>query len=149
MRLTELIFGWQGAVLAEFILTWLVIYFALMRPRRTKPARVDSRYYNRYRSRFKGWLSFNGKRLGIRGVDLNNSGALITSRIPLAPGDSVFLYLESARLMGWAEVRHCARARIFGYKIGVEFRGSLMRATESSWQFHQCQSNHTTDLQTN
>jgi hypothetical protein len=149
MRLTELIFGWQGAVVAEFILTWVVIYFVLMRPRRTRAPRADSRYYNRFDSRFKGWLAFNGKRLGIRGIDLNNSGALISSRVPLAPGDSVFLYIESARLMGWAEVRHCVRGRLLGYKVGVEFRGQLMRATEGNWQFHQYLANHATDLQSN
>jgi hypothetical protein len=146
MRLTELIFTWQGAVIAEFLLTWLVIYFMLMRPRRTRAPRTDSRFYNRYQSRFKGWLLINGKRRAIRGVDLNNSGALITSGVPLAPGDSVFLYLASARLMGWAEVRHCARRRIFGYNVGVEFRGPLMRATEGAWQFHQYRD---TDMQSN
>jgi hypothetical protein len=146
MGLTELIFGWQGAVIAGFILTWLVIYFLLMRPRKTKAPRADSRYYNRYQSRFKGWLLFNGKRSRVRGVDLNNSGALITSRVPLAPGDSVFLYLASARLMGWAEVRHSVPRRIFGYNVGVEFRGPLMRATEGAWQFHQYRE---TDMQSN
>ena len=112
MRLTDLIFNWQGAVLAVFLLTWLAIYFLLMRPRRAKTPRTDSRYYNRYPTRFKGWLVFNGQKRAIRGVDLNTSGALITSRVPLAPGDSVFLYIASARLMGWAEVRHCGRRRM-------------------------------------
>jgi hypothetical protein len=145
MRLTEIIFGWQGAVFAVFLLTWLVIYM-LMRPRKTGARRVDSRYYNRFQSRFKGWLLFNGKRRQIRGIDLNNSGALIASREPLAPGDSVFVYLASERLMGRAEVRHCVRRGIFGYNVGVEFRGPLMRATEGSWQFHEYR---TTDLQSN
>jgi hypothetical protein len=146
MRLTELIFCWQGAVIAEFILTWLVIYLIFMRPRRTRAPRADSRFYNRYRSRFKGWLVVNGKRSKIRGIDLNNSGALITSRVPLTPGDDVFLYIASARLMGWAEVRHCARGRVFGYNVGVRFRGSLMRAAEGGWQFSQY---HATDSQGN
>ena len=146
MELKELIFSWQGAVVAEFILTWLVIYFILMRPRKARAARADSRFYNRYRSRFKGWLLFNGEKRAIRGVDLNNSGALITSRVPLAPGVSVFLYLASARLMGWAEVRHCVPRRISGYNVGVEFRGPLMRATEGAWQFHQYRES---DMQSN
>jgi len=146
MRLTELIFGWQGAVLAAFLVTWLVIYLILMRPRRTGAPRADSRYYNRFQSRFRGWLVFNGKKREIRGVDLNNSGALIASREPLAPGDSVFLYLASERLMGRAEVRHCIRRRIFGYNVGVEFRGPLMRATEGAWQFQEYRA---TDLQSN
>jgi hypothetical protein len=145
MRLTELIFGWQGAVIAEFILTWLVIYLIFMRPRR-KAQRADSRYYNRYESRFKGWLVSNGQKRKIRGIDLNNSGALIASRLPLAPGDRVFVYIESARLMGSADVRHCVPGRIFGYNVGVEFRGPLMRATEGIWQFHQY---HAADLQSN
>lgn len=139
MRLTEYIFGWQGAVVAQFIITWLVIYVIFMRSRRNKAQRADSRYYNRYDSKFKGWLAFNGTRRGIRGVDLNNSGALITSGVPLEPGAKVFLYIESARLMGWAVVRHCVRRRVFGYSVGLEFRGSLMRATEGAWQFHEYQ----------
>jgi hypothetical protein len=147
MGLIELTFGWQGAVIAEFLLTWVAIYFIFMRPRRTRARkRGDSRFYNRYRSRFKGWLVVNGEKRKIRGVDLNNSGALIASRVPLAPGDDVFLYIASARLMGWAEVRHCARGRVFGYNVGVAFRGSLMRATEGAWQFNQYRA---TDLQGN
>jgi hypothetical protein len=146
MRLTELIFGWQGAVIAEFLLTWLVIYLIFMRPRRTRAPRANSRFYNRYRSRFKGLIVVNGKKCRIRGVDLNNSGALITSREPLAPGEDVFLYIASARLMGWAQVRHCARGRVFGYNVGVAFRGPLMRATEGEWQFNQYRA---ADLQSN
>ena len=138
MRPTDLVFSWQGAVLAEFLLTWLVIYFALMRPRKKpKPQRANSRFYNRYPSRFKGWLLFNGEKHSIRGVDLNNSGALVKSRLPLTPGDDVFLYLASARLMGWAEVRHCIPRQTYGYNVGVAFRGPLMRATEGDWEFHQ------------
>jgi hypothetical protein len=147
MELKELIFGWQGAVAAEFILTWLVIYLIFMRPRKSgEPRGADSRFYNRYQSKFRGWLLVNGKKRGIRGIDLNNSGALIASREPLAPGDRVFLYLASERLMGWAEVRRCVPRRIFGYNVGVEFRGSLMRATERGWQFQQY---NATDLQSN
>ena len=131
----ELIFSWQGAVAAQFILIWLVIYFIFMRPRRARALRADSRFYSRYESRSKGWLIIDGKKSGIRVSNLNNSGALIVSRVPLAPGDRVFLHLGSARLMGWAEVRHCIQRRIFGYNSGVEFRGSLMRATEGVWQF--------------
>ncbi|MBZ5622533.1 MAG: hypothetical protein LAQ69_27935 [Acidobacteriia bacterium] len=137
MELTRLLFGWQGAVIGEFILTWVTIYFIFMRPRRTGAKRTDSRYYNRYHTRFKGWLGCNGKKREIRGVDLNNAGALITSGVPLAPGDGVFLYIESERLMGWAEVRHCVRRGMFGYHVGLKFRGSLMRATEGDWRFLQ------------
>jgi hypothetical protein len=91
-------------------------------------------------------MLLNGKRRAIRGVDLNNSGALITSPVPLAPGDGVFLFIASERLMGWADVRHCVSRRIFGYNVGVEFRGPLMRATEGAWQFQQYR---TTDMQSN
>ena len=77
MGLTEL-FGWQGAVAAEFILTWVAIYFIFMRPRKSAPPGTDSRYDHRYRSRFKGWLKCNGKNHRIRLVDLNKSGALVT-----------------------------------------------------------------------
>ena len=134
MGLTE-VFGWQGAVAAEFILTWVAIYFIFMRPRRTGAPRVDSRYHNRFRSRFKGWLKCNGKSHRIRLVDLNKSGARVTSGVPLAPGSAVFLYIASQELIGWAEVRHCGRRGMFGYHIGLEFRGSLMRAMEGTWEF--------------
>ena len=134
-RLTELLFGWQGAVAAEFILTWVAIYFVFMRPRRTGAPHADSRYHNRFRAKFKGWLKCDGKTLGIRGVDLNKSGALVTLGKPVAPGTGVFLFIDSEKLMGWAEVRHCTRRRIFGYHVGLEFRGSLMRAMEGNWQF--------------
>jgi hypothetical protein len=137
MGLTELLFGWQGAVVAEFILTWVAIYLMFMRPRRARATRADSRYHKRYYSRFKGWLKCNGKRHEIRGVDLNKSGAKVTTDVPLAPGSGVFVYIASERLMGWAEVRHCARRRMSGYHIGLEFRGSLMCASamEGDWQF--------------
>ena len=135
MGLTELVFGWQGAVAAEFILTWVAIYFFFMRPRRNGASRNDSRHCSRYLSKFKGWLKCNGKRHRIRGVDLNKSGALVNLGVPLAPGSRVFLYIESQGLMGWAEVRHCAPRRTFGYHIGLEFRGSLMPALDGNWQF--------------
>jgi hypothetical protein len=134
MGLTEL-FGWQGAVAAEFILTWVAIYFIFMRPRKGAPPGTDSRYDHRYRSRFKGWLKCNGKNHRIRLVDLNKSGALVTVGVPLAPGSPVFVFIESQKLMGWAEVRHCGRRGMLGYHIGLEFRGSLMRAMGGTWQF--------------
>jgi len=133
MGLTEL-FGWQGAVAAEFILTWVAIYFIFMRPRKPAPPATDSRFDHRYRSRFKGWLKCNGRNHRIRLVDLNQSGALVILGVPLAPGSAVFVYIESQRLMGWAEVRHCGRRGMFGYYIGLEFRGSLMRAMGGTWQ---------------
>jgi hypothetical protein len=37
--------------------------------------------------------------------------------------------------MGWAEVRHCRPRGTFGYRVGLEFRGSLMRTREGSWEF--------------
>jgi hypothetical protein len=107
--------------------------------------RTDSRFYGRYQSSCRGWLLINGKRCGIRGIDLNKSGARIVSRVPLSPGDRVFLHLGSARVMGWAEVRHCIQRRIFGYNIGVEFRGPLMRATEGVWQFNSFPQQTSTD----
>lgn len=113
----------------------MAIYFVFMRPRRTGARRADSRYYNRYHSGFRGWLKCNGKTHGIRGVDLNKSGARVTVGVPLAPGSTVFLYIQSQKLMGWAEVRHCTSRRMFGYRIGLEFRGSLIPATEGTWQF--------------
>ena len=136
MRLTELIFGWQGAVAAVFILTWgaiYLVYLVLIRPGRAPHA--DSRYDNRFHSSFKGRLTLNGTRRHIRGVDLSNSGALVTSRAPLAAGSAVFLSIDTQNLMGWAKVRHCTRRRMFGYYIGLEFRGPLMRGVEGNWQF--------------
>src|SRR5258708_2473198 len=132
--LTELLFTWQGAVALEFLVTWAAIYFFFMRRRRAGPPGKNSRYYNRYSSRFRGWLKVSGKKLKIRGVDLNNLGALVTSSVPLEPGSRVFLYIQSEKLMGWAEVRHCRPRGAFGYRVGLEFRGTLMRTREGNWE---------------
>lgn len=135
MGLTEMVFGWQGAVAAEFLLTWVAIYFMFMRPRKNRVGRSDSRYHLRFHSRFKGWLKVNGEKNDVRGIDLNTAGALITSSVPLTPGSRVFLYIESERLMGWAQVRHCTRRRMFGYHVGLEFRGCLLPAMQGNWEF--------------
>ena len=135
MQITDLIFGWQSAVAAEFILTWAAIYYFFMRPRRRAAQRQDARFGIRFSSQFKGWLKWDGKQCNVRGIDLSKSGALVSSSVALRPGSRVFLYIESRKLMGWAEVRHCAKRGWFGYQIGLEFRGSLMRTINGDWDF--------------
>ena len=133
--MTELLLSWRGAVLAQFILTWLAIYFMFMRPRESNTRRANFRSEDRFHSQFKGWVRTGGKRHAIRGVDLNGSGALVISRVEMPAGSLVFLCLESEGLMGWAAVRHSVRRGMFAYQAGLEFRGALMRAPEGDWQF--------------
>jgi len=110
MEFSNLLLNWKAAVAVQFVLTWIAIYFVFMRPRRAKAAqRSDARYGIRFHSRFKGWLQVDGKKFGMRGVDMNKSGALVSTAKPMTPGERVFLYIESQKLMGWAEVRHCTK----------------------------------------
>src|SRR6266545_494477 len=99
------------------------------------PSRTDSRLDSRLRTQFKGWLDFNGDQRSVRGIDLTESGALVTSSVPMAPDSAVFLCITSHGLMGWAKVKHCSRYGFFRYRIGLAFRGALMRAQEGNWQF--------------
>lgn len=98
---------------------------------------AERRFYRRMRRGFKGSLDFNGRRVRARGINLDRSGALVKSRVAAQPGSPVFLYLESERLMGWATVRHCSRKGLLGYRVGMQFRGSLIRAEAGNWEF-QC-----------
>ena len=137
MDVTSITSNWQViAAAAAFGLIWLGVFVVVMRRSISAPARrrVDLRFYNRYRSRFKGWLDLSGQKRGIRGIDLNNSGALVTSKAPAPPGSVVFLYIKSHGLMGWGKVKHCSRSGL-KYRIGLEFRGSLLRAREGDWNF--------------
>src|SRR5690349_13787212 len=102
MEIGNLLLNWKAAVAAQFILTWMAIYFVFMRPRKKaaqQQQRADARYGIRFQSSFKGWLQVDGKKCGIRGVDLNKSGALVSASRPMAPGARVFLYIESQKLM--------------------------------------------------
>ena len=141
MEFSNLLLNWKAAVAVQFVLTWIAIYFVFMRPRRaqTAPSRTDARYGIRFYSDFKGWLQVDGKKCGIRGVDLNKSGALVSTAKPMTPGARVFLYIESQKLMGWAEVRHCTKRGWLSYHVGLEFRGSLMRTLNDDWEFSSVQ----------
>jgi hypothetical protein len=130
--------GWQEiAGVAAFALIWIAIFAALKHSKSTKPSRADSRFYNRYQSEFKGWLDLSGQKHGIRGIDMNGSGAAVVSNAPVPPNSDVFLYINSQALMGWAKVKHCTCApggMFRRYRIGLEFRGSLMKAKEGNWR---------------
>jgi hypothetical protein len=135
MDLTGITFGLpEVAGVVTFFLICLGV-FAMVKRSTYKNSRGDLRADSRYQSKFKGSLDVNGQKLNIRGIDLNESGALITSRVPVASDSRVFLHISSHGLMGWAKVRHCTRSGMFGYRLGLEFRGSLMRSRDGNWQF--------------
>ena len=128
-------FDWQLVVaIGGVILFGLALLFVL-RSRPSATARVNSRSDNRYQSKFKGWMDFNGQRCSIRGIDMNDSGALVASKIHVAPESAVFVYIASHGLMGWAKVKHCSPHGANRYRIGLKFRGALMRAHDGNWEF--------------
>jgi hypothetical protein len=137
MNLTGIASYWpEIAAMAVFGLIWVgVLAVARRRVSRPVTCRVDSRFDERSKSRFQGWLELCGQKCGVRGIDLHRSGALIASKVPAPPDSEVFLYIKSYGLMGWATVKHCSRYGMFKYRIGLEFRGSLMRAREGKWRF--------------
>src|SRR5690349_8743901 len=103
---------------------------------RSNPGPVDRRVYSRIKCRFKGTLEFNGRKLRVQGSNLDRGGAGVISHEPLPVGAIAFLYAKSYGLMGWATVRWCStRRRASEYRIGLEFRSSLMRAEVGSWDF--------------
>ena len=73
----------------------------------------------------------------VRGVDMHAQGALLVANRPLPPRSVVFVRLNSYRLMGFAQVRHCTGLGLWSYAIGVTFRAPLMREEVGSWQVHQ------------
>lgn len=132
--LMEMTLGWQEiAGAAAFALIWLGI-FAVLKSAKAAPSKAESRFYNRYQSDFKGWLDASGQKRGIRGIDMNGSGAAVIANAPVPPNSDVFLYINSKGLMGWAKVKHCTKGGWFRYRIGLEFRGSLMPAKEGNWR---------------
>ena len=98
------------------------------------PAPRDRRAYTRAQVSFEGWLDCGGKRLKIRGRNLDRGGAMVLAKEPAAVDSRAFLYIETYQLLGWATVRWCASSGL-AYRIGMEFRSPLMRADFGIWQF--------------
>jgi len=136
MDLTHWTIGWEEAAAgAIFVLIWIAFVRLALQYRKARRARRDNRSDHRFKSKDRGWFDFEGARCSFRGIDLNNSGALIATRKPVVIGSDVFVYLTTAGLMGWAQVRHCSRIGFCRYQIGLHFRGPLMHSQEGNWQY--------------
>jgi hypothetical protein len=136
MDLTHWTLGWEEAAAgAVFLLLWIVFLGLVLHYRKAGRSRRDKRFDHRFKTKDRGWFDVEGKRCSFRAIDLNNSGALIATRRPVPTGSDVFVYLTTAGLMGWAQVRHCARNGSFRYQIGLQFRGPLMHSQEGNWQY--------------
>ena len=100
----------------------------------------DKRHLDRPRIRFDGVVhdQWGTRTVAVRGVNLNRFGALVVTREPLKPGALVYFDARSLRRMGMAQVRHCEP--VWGgarYRIGLEFRGELMRSDIGNWRIYQ------------
>jgi hypothetical protein len=124
---------------AFFVFAWVAVGALLIRPwaRDAGRAPSDRRFCSRVRSKFKACLDFDGRRFRARGVNFDRFGALVKLKRELTPGSRVFLYLKSERLMGWATVRHCSRKGPLTYRVGMQFRGPLMRVEAGHWEFQR------------
>lgn len=74
------------------------------------------------------WKDQHGKtqRKGVRVVDMNGTGALVTSGKPIAPGSFVYIQETGLGMMGSAYVRRC-EPQLFSYQIGLQFAAPLTR----------------------
>jgi hypothetical protein len=136
MDLSHWTIGWEEiAAGAIFVLIWIAFLRLAFRYRKAGPSRRNNRYDHRFKSAYRGWLGFAGERYPLRGLDLTSSGALIATSRRVLIGSDVFVYLTTAGLMGWAKVRHCSRAGLFRYQIGLEFRSPLMPTQQGNWQY--------------
>ena len=120
---------------AIFLLIWIAFLRLVLQYRKPAPARPNNRNEHRVKTACRGWLGSAGKRYSLRGIDLTNSGALIATRKRVPIGSDVFVYLTTTGLMGWAKVRHCSRAGLFRYRVGLEFRGPLAPTQQGTWQY--------------
>jgi hypothetical protein len=96
----------------------------------------ERRCDHRLQVHFDAKLSSESGSMQVRGVDIHRDGALVLTRLPLAPKSVVFVRLKTFGLMGFAQVRHCTKRGWWNYAIGVEFPASLMRDEVGTWQFH-------------
>lgn len=91
---------------------------------------ADNRAYQRLSSggmRFRlSWQDPCGKtkRKGVRVLDMNGTGALVTSGTPIPPGSFVYIQTAGLGMMGSAYVRRCD-AQLFSYQIGLQFAAPL------------------------
>jgi hypothetical protein len=127
------------AAAAFFVFAWVAVCVVLIRPWARDIGRAPSerRFCSRVGRKFKACLDFDGRRFGARGVNFDRFGALVKLKSELTPGSPVFLYLKSERLMGWATVRHCSRKGPLTYRVGMQFRGPLMRVEAGHWEFQR------------
>ena len=94
----------------------------------------DQRFQLRVKCGFEGHLSGPFGKIRLRGLDLHDSGAGMMVRQPIAPGSIVFIHFATFQSMGFATVRHCRKAGLWNYVLGVEFRSPLMREEVGRWR---------------
>ena len=71
----------------------------------------------------------------VRGLDLHRAGAQVSTGRAFKPGSQVYFHASSLNLGGFAHVRHCARHGVLRrYRVGLEFRGGLMKTELGTWQ---------------
>ena len=97
--------------------------------RYTRPADRNRRRAERYPVHANVRLLCADSMTGVaaRIVNISNSGAAVESRVPLKPGEVVYLEVRQFHLYGTAHVSRCA-AKFHGYVAAVEFQGSLVVA---------------------
>ena len=97
--------------------------------RYTRPADRNRRRAERYPVHANVRLLCADSMTGVaaRIVNISDSGASVESRVPLKPGEVVYLEVRQFQVYGTAHVNRCA-AKFSGYVAGLEFQGSLVAA---------------------
>lgn len=81
------------------------------------------------------WLAADGsqKTAVAKALDMSDTGIRVKLGEPLPFDSLIKISVRKLRLCGHAFVRHCARKGLFGYAIGLEFRGCLMPSNWNAW----------------
>jgi hypothetical protein len=117
-------------------IAWLRVARTSLKAR--KPAESALRSHRRAMPRralkFKAVLCTTNRQIRVRGLNFHEGGAMVLVDRPLPVKSEVFIYLRSLGTMGFATVRHCSPKRLWGYALGLEFRGKLLHEELGSWQ---------------
>jgi hypothetical protein len=97
----------------------------------------DRRFHHRLNMYFEAKISRKSGWMRVRGVNMHAEGAMLMASRPLTPHSVVFVRVNTFKLVGFAQVRHCTEWGLWSYAIGVAFRAPLMREEFGTWQFHQ------------